>query len=91
MIARVSLVGFVFGMGRAFDRLNAWVAQRWHHPEPVDFVFELVLGLALLIAGLRIAEKRQAKQEGRQLASGVSPAAVRADVMRLLIRHGARI
>ena len=68
-------LGFVFGMGRAFDRLNAWVAQRWHHPEPVDFLFELVLGLALLIAGLRIAEKRQAKQEGRQLASGVSPAA----------------
>ena len=33
------------------------------------------LALVLLIAGLRIAEKRQAKQKGKQLASGVSPAA----------------
>ena len=43
-------LGFVFGMGRVFDRLNAWVAHRWHHPEPVDFGLELALGLVLLLA-----------------------------------------
>jgi cytochrome c biogenesis protein CcdA len=68
-------LAFVFGLGRVFDRLNAWASHRWHHPEPIDFVFELVLGLVLVFFGLRIAERRKAKQEGKQLAQGVSPAA----------------
>lgn len=68
-------IGFVLGLSRVFMRLNAWAAHRWNHPEPMDFGLEILLGLIMVVAGLKIADKRRAKQEGKQLSAGVSPAA----------------
>ena len=58
-------LAFLFGLGRLFEQLNAWVGHRWHHPQPVDFGVELVLGLILVIFGLRIMDTRGAKVANR--------------------------
>jgi cytochrome c biogenesis protein CcdA len=68
-------LAFLFGLSAVLTRLNAWASHRWHHPEPVDFALEVVIGLVMLIFGLKITEKRQARSGERQLEAGVSPAA----------------
>lgn len=69
----VMALAFLFGMGAVLDRLNAWVSYRWHNPGAWDFGFEILLGVILLVFGLRIMEKRREKTSGRQVEEGVSP------------------
>jgi hypothetical protein len=64
----------VFGLAPVFDRLNGWLAHRWHHPEPVDFVFELVIGLVLLVVAVRTARGNPPRRSGREVQTGASPA-----------------
>jgi cytochrome c biogenesis protein CcdA len=59
-------LAFLFGLSGVFQRLNVWLAHRWHHPEPVDFAFELLLGLVLVFFGLKIFDKRQARIRNRK-------------------------
>lgn len=62
----VMALAFVFGLSAVFMRLNAWLSHRWHHPEPADFMLEVLLGLVLLFFGMRIALKRRAKTSERE-------------------------
>jgi cytochrome c biogenesis protein CcdA len=65
---------FLFGLSAFLMRFNAWLSHRWDNPEPIDFGLQILLGLVMLIFGLRITEKRKSKSSGRELQSGVSPA-----------------
>ena len=65
---------FLFGLSAILMRLNVWLSYRWNNPEPADFGVQVLVGLVMLIFGLRIAEKRQRKSGGRKLQSGVTPA-----------------
>lgn len=68
-------VATVFGLSPVFDRLNAWTAHRWHHPEPVDFLFELVIGVVLVVVALRTARGRPPRGSAREVQTGATPAA----------------
>jgi len=65
---------FLFGLSAVLMRLNDWLSYRWNHPEPADFALQILVGLIMLIFGLRIAEKRKSKSSGRELRSGVTAA-----------------
>lgn len=65
---------FLFGLSAALLRLNAWLSYRWDNPEPADFAVQVLVGLIILVFGLRISEKRKIKSGGRDIESGVSPA-----------------
>ena len=69
----IMALAFLFGLSKVMDRLNAWVGYRWNNPEPGDFGLEILLGIVLLVFGLRIMEKRRAKTKERQVQEGVSP------------------
>ena len=64
----------LFGLSAVLMRLNAWLSHRWNNPEPADFGLQILVGLVMLIFGLRIAEKRKSKSSGREIQSGVFPA-----------------
>jgi cytochrome c biogenesis protein CcdA len=70
----IMALAFLFGLSAVLTRLNAWLSHRWNNPEPADFAVQVLVGLVMLIFGLRIAEKRKSKTSGRELQSGVSPA-----------------
>ena len=61
-------LAFLFGLNALFLRFNAWLSHRWHHPEPVDFLVELVVGLLLVYFALRRREVRRARTEGKTSA-----------------------
>ena len=65
---------FLFGLSSALIRMNAWLSYRWDNPEPADFGVQVLVGLVMLVFGLRITEKRKSKSGGRDIQSGVSPA-----------------
>jgi len=65
---------FLFGLSAALMRLNGWLNYRWNNPEPADFAVQVLVGLVMLVFGLRITEKRKSKSGGRDIQSGVSPA-----------------
>ena len=65
---------FLFGLSSALIRMNAWLSYRWDNPEPADFGVQVLVGLVMLVFGLRITEKRMSKSGGRDIQSGVSPA-----------------
>ena len=65
---------FLFGLSAFLMRMNVWLNYRWNNPEPADFGVQVLVGLVMLVFGLRIAEKRKRKSSGRELQSGVSPA-----------------
>ena len=65
---------FLFGLSTALLRLNTWLSYRWDNPEPADFGVQILVGLVMLVFGIRIAEKRKSKSGGRELKSGVTPA-----------------
>jgi hypothetical protein len=69
----IMALAFLFGLSKVMDRLNAWAGYRWNNPEPWDFGFEILLGIVLLVFGLRIMEKRREKTAGRQVREGASP------------------
>lgn len=71
----IMALAFLLGLSSLLDRVNAWVSYRWNHPEPADFGVEILLGIILLVFGVRIAEKRRAKTRGRQVREGGSPGA----------------
>jgi len=65
---------FLFGLSALLMRMNVWFNYRWNNPEPADFGVQIMVGLVMLIFGLRIAEKRKSKSGGRELQASVSPA-----------------
>ncbi len=65
---------FLFGLSVFLMRMNVWLNYRWNNPEPADFGIQILVGLVMLVFGLRIAEKRKSKSGGRELQSGVTPA-----------------
>jgi cytochrome c biogenesis protein CcdA len=71
---QVMALGFLFGLSAVLMRVNTWVSFRWNNPEPADFAFQILVGVVMLIFGLRIAEQRQSKGSGREIQSGVTPA-----------------
>lgn len=71
----VMALGFLLGLSAVLTKVNAWASYRWNNPEPADFAFEILLGLVMLVSGFRIAEKRTSKTGGREIQSGVTPAA----------------
>ncbi len=68
-------LAFMFGLSSVFEPLNEWLEYRWHNPEPADFGLELLLGLVMVVAGGRIAERRREQQEKKSTRSGMGPAA----------------
>lgn len=70
----VMALGFLFGLSAVLMRVNTWVSYRWNNPEPADFGFQILVGLVMLVFGLRIAEKRKEKSGGREVPSDVTPA-----------------
>ncbi len=66
---------FLFGLSAFLMRMNVWLNYRWNNPEPADFGIQILVGLVMLVFGLRIAEKRKSKSGGREIQSGVTPAA----------------
>ena len=68
-------LAFLFGLNALFLRLNAWLSHRWHNPEPVDFLVELVVGLLLVFFALRRRDVRQERTAGKTVPAEVSPAA----------------
>jgi cytochrome c biogenesis protein CcdA len=69
----IMALAFLYGMGAILDRLNAWVSNRWYNPGAWDFGFEILLGIVLLVFGIRIMEKRREKTAGRKVKEGISP------------------
>ncbi len=65
---------FLFGLSAFLIRMNVWLNYRWNNPEPADFGIQIMIGLVMLVFGLRIAEKRKSRSGGRELQSGVTPA-----------------
>jgi len=70
----VMALGFLFGLSAFLTRVNAWVSYRWNNPEPADFAFQILVGVVMVVFGLRIFEKRQIKGGSRKIQSGVTPA-----------------
>ena len=68
-------LAFLFGLNALFLRFNAWLSHRWHHPEPVDFLVELVVGLLLVYFALRRRDVRRERTAGKTVSAEVSPAA----------------
>jgi cytochrome c biogenesis protein CcdA len=66
---------FLFGLSAFLMRMNVWLNYRWNNPEPADFGIQILVGLVMLIFGLRIVEKRKSKSGGREIQSGVTPTA----------------
>jgi cytochrome c biogenesis protein CcdA len=66
---------FLFGLSAFLMRMNDWLNYRWNNPEPADFGIQILVGLVMLVFGLRIVEKRKSKSGGREIQSGVTPTA----------------
>ena len=69
----VMALAFLFGLSALFLRVGDWVAYRWHHPEPLDFGLELVVGLLLLYFALRRRDPRRERAGKKSLDGAVSP------------------
>ncbi len=69
----VMALAFLFGLSAFLAQANAWVGHRWHHPEPVDFAVEIVIGLVLLVFGWPLAAKRKKKSGGKELPAAATP------------------
>ncbi len=68
-------LAFLFGLSAVFLRLNAWLSHRWHNPEPVDFLVELLVGILLVIFALQRRDVRRQRTEDMDVPGEVSPAA----------------
>ena len=68
-------LAFLFGLSTVFLRLNAWLSHRWHNPEPVDFLVELLVGILLVIFALQRRDVRRQRTADMDMPGEVSPAA----------------
>jgi cytochrome c biogenesis protein CcdA len=69
----IMALAFLLGLSAVLGRLNAWLEYRWNNPGTWDFGFQVLVGIILLVFGIRIAEKRREKTGGRQAEAGMSP------------------
>ena len=42
-----------FGLSSMFDQINAYVTQIWKHPDTLDLILQIIIGVILLIFGFR--------------------------------------
>ena len=56
----------LFGLQQVFDALNVYAIRVWQSPRTEELLFQIAIGVVLLVLGLRIARARE--REGRSPA-----------------------
>ena len=59
----------LYGLQSVFDALNAYALRVWQHPNSEALIFQLLIGLVLLVFGLRIARARKGRVEKQTTAA----------------------
>jgi hypothetical protein len=62
------------GLGDLIGRASAAVSHRFWHPETIDYILGLAIGLALVFFGYRLAVMRQEKGKKKDVSAGMTPA-----------------
>lgn len=53
----------LFGLRRVFDAINSYALRVWQQPNTEELIFQIVIGLVLVVFGLRIVLARKRKAE----------------------------
>jgi cytochrome c biogenesis protein CcdA len=61
------------GLGGVIAKINEFVVTKWNHPDTLDLILQIVIGVVLFTIGYRMALTRR-KQEDRAPPDDVSPA-----------------
>jgi cytochrome c biogenesis protein CcdA len=62
------------GLGAVFERLGAWLAEAWARtPGTTDLALQIVVGLALLAFGWKLANARQKRGQQAAERTGLGP------------------
>lgn len=64
----------LFGLQSVFEVVNAYVLRLWQSPSTEELLFQILIGLVLLVFGLKIAQTRRRRDQ----SPAASPMTVRA-------------
>ncbi len=53
----------LFGLQSVFDVINAYALRIWQHPKTEELIFQVLIGLVLVVFGVRIARARERSAE----------------------------
>ncbi|MEO1226329.1 MAG: GAP family protein [Pseudomonadota bacterium] len=53
----------LFGLRQAFDAIDAYVLRVWQHPNAEELIFEIIVGIVLVVLGVRMALHRRTERE----------------------------
>jgi Sap-like sulfolipid-1-addressing protein len=62
-----------FGLGGLIDRASQFITHRFWNPEAIDYEVSLVIGLALIFFGYRMAVMRQEKGKQKEVSAEMGP------------------
>ncbi len=65
----------LFGLSAVFDQINAAVERMWKHPDTLDIILGILLGLILLFFGFYLSKAREKKKDRENMVS-VTPVQV---------------
>ncbi len=55
------------GLGSMFDQINVYLLQIWEHPDTIDLILQIIIGVILLVFGFRRPRARDSRGD-----SGIS-------------------
>ena len=61
------------GLSSLFDQINAYVSQIWKHPDTLDLILQIIIGVILLIFGFRRSLRRE-RREATSVSESITPA-----------------
>ena len=63
-----------WGLGEVIERVTTALVHWFKHPNAIDYLLSIVVGIALIVIGYRWANARRARAERRKASSGMTPA-----------------
>ena len=69
IFATYSILGIfiALGLGSLFDQINVYLLQIWKHPDTLDLILQIIIGVILLVFGFRRPRARESRGD-----SGIS-------------------
>lgn len=67
----------LFGLRHAFDAVDAYALRVWQHPNAEELIFQIIVGLVLVVLGIRMAwggRRKKEKQKQKPAPSSMTGA-----------------